>query len=121
MLRGAHLIGLATAMFLLAGQGHAAMTEAEVKQSVEQTYNVRVLGIKRIEHGGGPAFRVTFMNPGGDFNTAYQVSSIVIDVETGQLIARFRHRSSGYDPNAAPQFLTDRQVTNALESGLVWR
>ena len=107
MLRWACLIGIAALLPLLAGQAEAAMTEAEVKKSIEQTYNVKVLGVKKIESQGGSAFRVTFMNPGGDFNTAFQVTSVVVDGNTGKLISQFRHRSSGYDPNGAPKFLTD--------------
>ena len=121
MVRKAWLMGLAVVVPLVAGQAQAAMTEAQVKQSLERAYNVTVLRITRLEYDGRAAFKVTFMNPGGNFNTAFQVNSVAVDAETGKLIVRFRHRSSGHDPNVAPRFLPDRQTSTALESGLVWR
>ncbi len=121
MLRWAWVIGFAALVPLLAGQARAAMTEAQVTHSLEQAYNVTVLRVTRLKHDGLPAFLVTMMNPGGNFNTAYQVNTVLVDAETGKLISRFRHRASGHDRNAAPRFIPNRHSPNALESGIIWR
>lgn len=119
--RWAWVIGLAVVLSVPVGQASAAMTEEQVRQAVERAYSVTVLRIQRVEHAGREAFRVTIMNPGGDSNTAYQVNTIAIDAETGELIPQFRHRASGYDENTAPRFEPNRQRTDALETGIIWR
>ncbi len=79
----------------------AQMSAEEIADAVAETYGVTVLRTVAAEDDGTLMYVVTFMNPGGDFNTAYQVSSVAVDAETGKLISQFRHRASGYEPNAA--------------------
>src|SRR3546814_6413179 len=38
---------------------------------------------------GRPAFAATIMNPGGNYNAAFQVNTVVLDRKTGTLIHRF--------------------------------
>ena len=69
---------------------------------METQYGVKVLRIKPMTEQGRSAFAVTIMNPGGDFNEAFQVNTIVIDAETGQLIIQYRQGSSGLRSAAPP-------------------
>jgi hypothetical protein len=42
------------------------------------------------------------MNPGGNDNGAFEVSTLIVDAATGDLVPQFAHRPSGYDlPPAA--------------------
>jgi hypothetical protein len=42
------------------------------------------------------------LSPGGDFNEAFQVNTIVIDAETGQLIIQYRQGPGGLRSAAPP-------------------
>ncbi len=68
----------------------------ELKQQIEQTYPVHVLGIRAIKADGKAAYAVTVMNRGGDFNNASQVNTFIVDADTGAPISVFRHLVSGY-------------------------
>ncbi len=50
--------------------------------------------IEPMTEDGRAAYMVTIMNPGGDFNDAFQVNRIVFDAETGDLVAQFRNLPS---------------------------
>jgi hypothetical protein len=120
MVRWAIGIGLAVLLPLLAGPA-AAMSEAEVTAKVAGDYSVDVLQVRRAALDGRQVFLVTMMNQGGDFNEAFQVNTIAVDVESGELVPGFRHRPSGADANQAPSYGADRQPTNVLQSGVLWR
>ncbi len=115
------VLGVAALVALLAGGTRAEVTEAQVKRSLEAAYNVTVLRIRQVDHEGQPAFVVTMMNSGGNFNEAFQVNTVLVDADSGKLISQFRHRTSGYDPNAAPRYAPNRHSADALESGIIWR
>jgi len=89
----------------------------ELKQQVEQTYPVNVLGIRAITVDGKAAYAVTVMTHGGDFNSAFQVNTFMVDADTGAPISVFRHLDSGY-------VLSDggnRQSPDAAQAGVTWR
>jgi len=97
------------------------MSEAEVTTKVARDYGVDVLRVRRGAVDGRQVFLVTMMNPGGDFNEAFQVNTIAVDMESGELVPGFRHRPSGADANQAPSYGADRQPANVLESRVLWR
>ncbi len=68
----------------------------ELKQQIEQTYPVQVLGIRAVKANGKAAYAVTVMIRGGDFNNAFQVNTFIVDADTGVPISVFRHLTSGY-------------------------
>ncbi len=90
------LAGMVAAALLIFGPHAWAISKAEAKAKIEKMFRVEVLKIREIISNGRPAYAVTVMNPGGDFNEAFQVNTIVIDRETGQLVPQFRHRGAGY-------------------------
>jgi len=86
----------------------AAMTENQVRANFTAEFGVRVLKVRRSLYDGRAVFLVTVMNPGGDFNEAFQVTTLVVDVETGKLVSGYRHHSSGPRGNQSPSYQTNR-------------
>jgi hypothetical protein len=99
----------------------AAMTADQVKAKIAKDFGVKVLKVRPGKVDSRKVYLVTMMNRGGDFNEAFQVNTIIVDAETGQLVPRFRHRASGHDPNEARSFAPNRQPTGALREGFTWR
>jgi hypothetical protein len=99
----------------------AQMTEQQIRDSVEQTYSVQVLKLRAGEIAGKPVFIVTVMNLPGDFNEAFQVSTLAVDAASGKLIPGFRHRPSGLVENQSPSYRTGRQPTDSFRQGFSWR
>ena len=98
----AGLIGFAVAWPLASAQGQLGADA--VKQRVEKEFGVSVLNVQPVTEGGGSAYAITVMNPGGSFNEAFQVNTIVVDAATGQRILQFRHLQSGIS-DAAPSIV----------------
>ncbi len=99
----------------------AAMNADQVRAKVAKAFGVKVLKVRPGKADGRKVFVVTVMNPGGDFNEAFQVSTIVVDVETGKLVPGFRHRASGLDANQAPSFVPNLHSPDTLSWGFIWR
>ncbi len=93
---------------LLAAPAWAAMSADEDAAAIAEAYGVTVLRVVAVEKDGRPVFRVTIMNPGGDFDEAFQVNTLLVDADTGKLVSAFRHRASGYDPSQAASFVPNR-------------
>ena len=64
---------------------------------------------------------MTIMNPGGDFNEAFQVNTLLVDADTGNLVSGFRHLPSGYNASQAAAFEPNRDAPDSLSRGFVWR
>ncbi len=106
---------------LLAAPAWAAMSADAVAAAIAEAYGVTVLRVVAIEEDGRSVFRVTMMNPGGDFDEAFQVNTLLVDADTGKLVSAFRHRASGHDPSQAAAFEPNRQAPDALSRGYVWQ
>lgn len=119
MRRSGHLVpavmGVAAAL-LFASSARAAMSSEDVKTAIERQYQVKVLSVKAATYDGHAAYRVTMMNPGGNFNTAFQVNAIIVDAETGKPVSQFRHETSGYDYGPVTPRETNRQPVDALRT-----
>jgi hypothetical protein len=90
------------ALVLLAGVlwGAAALAQVsdeEAKRQVEEAYGVEVLAVSPGEIDERAVWLLTVMVPGGNSNSAFMVSRLAVDQETGELVPSFRHRASGYD------------------------
>jgi len=83
-------------------RAQAVKSADEISAAVAKAFGVEVLGVRSIETDRGPAYAVTVMNAGGDFDGAFRVSTIVVDARTGDLVPQFRHKSAGYDLPGAP-------------------
>ncbi len=98
--RSAGLILGAFAALALASPPVAAQAQKSVQQisaDIAQRYKAQVLRVTLMDGGGKPAYAVTVMSPGGDYDDAFRVVTLVVDGATGELIPQFRHRTSGYD------------------------
>ena len=89
---------LAVSVLLLTVPGPtlAAVSEAAAVESLEATYGVRAIKVRSGEIEGRKVWLITVMNPGGDSNAAFQVNTLAVDQETGELVPSFRHGTSGY-------------------------
>ncbi len=82
----------------------AQVSEQQAAAKIAETYDVRVLRVREGEIGGTAVWLVTVMKGGGARNDAYQVTTLAVDRETGDLVPAFRHQPSGYDlPGALPR------------------
>ncbi len=119
-------LALAVAVALGAAVGAPSPAEAQVgaeqaSREFARTYGVRVLKARTGTIGGKPVILLTVMNPEGDFDEAFQVTTVAVDRATGRLVAGFRHRASGRVDNQAPIFEPNRQPTGSLSRGTSWR
>jgi len=115
-------VGICTASLLAANSAQARMTEAQVKASLEKSYPVRVLDkhTREIEFDGKAAYEVKVMNVGGDYNSAFMITTLIVDADSGQLLRVFRHRDSGYELPGGGENDPNRQAPDAA-SGVLWR
>lgn len=95
----------------------------EVKRQIEKEYGVTVLRIRDlVREDGSAAYAVTVMNPGGDRNSAFEVSTLEVDARTGTLVPQFRHAADGYTASSAGQHDPNRSTGNpAVLRGHTWR
>ena len=98
----------------------AAMTQSQITAAIEKSYDVRVLKIYADKENGKSVFRVKVMYNGGDWNTAFQVNTIVIDAETGERVPQFKHQSSGRSLPGNYDSKPNRQSPDALRRH-IWR
>ena len=113
--------GLLGAMLVMPLPTVAAMSADQVSAKITKAFGVKVLRTRSEKADGRRVYVVTIMNSGGDFNTAFQVSTLIVDADTGKLVSGFRHRASGYDPNLAPSFIPNLNSSDTLSWGFILR
>lgn len=69
--------------------------EAAVAKRLEDAYGVKVLRIRSGEMNGLAVYIVTVMNPAGDFNSAFQVTTLAVDKASGALVSQYRQTPTG--------------------------
>ena len=100
----------------------AAMSEEEASRLISERFEVEVLKVRAGEVGERPVWLLTVMRGGGTRNDAFQVSTLAVDQETGELVPAFRHRESGYDlPAARSGSGKSIQRPDAARGGRIWR
>ncbi|TQV79002.1 hypothetical protein [Denitrobaculum tricleocarpae] len=76
-----------------------------VAAEIASRYDVEVLRSSEVVLAdGSSAYELVVMRPGGNSNAAFQVTRLLADPESGDLIPAFRHGRSGYDLSGAPRF-----------------
>ena len=98
----------------------AAMSKRAIQANIEQEYDAKVLKMFIGNDLGRPVYFVRVMFKGGNYNTAFQVNTIVIDAKTGERLPQFRHGPSGRQLSGAMENSPNKQSTRALR-GHVWR
>ena len=114
------VLSIALALFLSFGSSAAALSKAQVQAAIEKQYDAKVIKIYPGTDAGRPVFFVRVMFNGGNYNTAFQVNTLVIDAETGKRVPQFRHRSSGQELSGSYDSRPNRQAPAALR-GHIWR
>lgn len=100
----------------------AAVSEEEASRLISERFEVQVLRVRAGEVGDRPVWLLTVMRSGGTRNDAFQVSTLAVDRETGDLVPAFRHRESGYDlPAARSGGGKAIQRPDAARGGRIWR
>ncbi len=87
---------LLTSAWLATAGAAEALTADKVSAEIADRYHVTVLRVTPTKLGDRAAFAVLVMNPGGDENNAFQVSTLLVDAATGALLPQFAHRNAGY-------------------------
>ena len=59
---------------------------AEIRQRLGEELGVEVLDVRAIEANDRQAYAAKIMNPGGDSNAAFQVTTLVVDRESGEVL-----------------------------------
>jgi hypothetical protein len=98
----------------------ASMSKEQVHVSIEKQYAAKVLNILQGKDMGRSVFFVKVMFTGGNYNTAFQVNTIVIDSNTGKRLPQFRHGPSGRQLSGSHDASPNRQSPSALR-GHIWR
>ncbi|MFP6712277.1 MAG: PepSY domain-containing protein [Rhodospirillales bacterium] len=115
------VLSVALVLFLSFGSiAEAALSKSQVQAAVEKQYDVKVLKIYPGTDAGRAVFFVRVMFNGGNFNTAFQINTLVIDAETGKRVPQFRHGSSGQELSGSYDSRPNRQAPAALR-GHIWR
>jgi hypothetical protein len=98
---------LAIALTMLGAAAAAAQIPVDkVSADIAQRYGVSVLKVTPTEIDGHAAYAVVVMNPGGDDNGAFKVSTLLVDAASGELLPQFAHRTAGYELPPAPDTAT---------------
>jgi hypothetical protein len=71
-------------------------------RAVAQRFGVKVLRAQREELDGKTVYRMVVMRPGGNFDDAYAVDTLILDAATGALVPQFRNKVSGYQLSSPP-------------------
>jgi len=120
----AHILGIAgiaLAVLLWAWPAAAQIGEAAAGEKVAKAFGVQVLKVEGGEIDGRPVWLVTVMREGGNRNNAFQVSTLAVDQQSGDLMSSFRHGASGYTaPSAGPSGSTIENRPDVLR-GRAWR
>jgi hypothetical protein len=97
----ARLIALLAVSAVLATAPARALSPDAAAAALAQRFGVKILRVTPVEHDGKRLYSVVVMNPGGNFNEAFKVTTLVVEAETGDLVAQFRPQNTGYDLPAA--------------------
>lgn len=115
-----YLAVFAVLLLAWAMPARAEMSADEAGRAVASEFGVDVLKVEVDSEDGSRVYLVTFMTPGGDFNGAFQVGTVMVDAGTGRLVSRFRHLPSGYRLSGAPTY-GGAGRPDAAQRGVVWR
>ncbi len=120
-IRAALAIALAAVILAMPMPVAAEVTSEEAARIVAEQYSVKVLRVRAAVIDNTPVWLVTVMKAGGNTNDAFQVTTLAVDQESGELVPSFRHGASGYRyPEGQVRGTRLEQRPEAIRSG-VWR
>ena len=109
-------VALAVAVILAAATASTPasaqrLTASAAAQQDADTYGVEALRVRELRmEDGRMAYAVTVMAPGGDTNNAFQVTTLLIDARTGDLIPQYRQTPTGHEISGAPSNVPPTEV-----------
>jgi hypothetical protein len=99
--------GAALLLLLLGTTAAKAQLPADkVAADIAKRYGVNVLKVTPIKIDDRDGYAVLVMNPGGNDNGAFEVSTLIVDAASGTLVPQFAHHSSGYALPPSPDTAT---------------
>ncbi|MEX2629941.1 MAG: hypothetical protein WD341_08380 [Tistlia sp.] len=96
------LAAFALLMLATAATPAAALTQQEAETLVAERFGVEVLKARPGYLAGRLVWLVTVMNPGADSNSAFVVSTVAVDEETGEPVLDFERIETGRPAAAGP-------------------
>ena len=118
----AFAIACLVSLNMLQSGAQAAQSEEQVTAQIEEAYAVKVLRVEPAEIDSRPVWMVTVMNDGGTSNAAFQVTTLAVDRESGELVPAFRHLESGYSlPPGANPLTGEKVAPSRARIGRDWR
>lgn len=115
------VIALAIAALATATPADAQRLTAEAAaRQVAETYGVEPLRVREMRlEDGRLAYAVTVMTPGGTSNSAFMVTTLLVDAQSGELVPQFRHTPTGHEFSDAPSNVPPTESDGpALRRGL---
>jgi hypothetical protein len=79
------------------------LSEEQMRSRLEEELGVEVLGLEVVDPNGPPAYAVRVMNPPGNYDAAFLVSTLLVDGETGEILAQSPGRPTAADPDVLPE------------------
>jgi hypothetical protein len=114
-------MGLAVFAALMPSPSQAAVSSEDAARKVAEQFSVKVLKVRAAVLDSIPVWLITVMTAGGNNNDAFQVNTLAVDQDSGELIPSFRHGASGYVlPGALDRSTRIEQRPEASRSG-AWR
>ena len=115
-------LGLVAAALTLAVAvpAQAQVSRDQAAARIASDYGVEVLRVRPGQIHGKAVWLVTVMQPGGAYNTAFQVTTLAVDQASGDLVPAFRQGPSGAVGNATPRDIRTDRRPDASRSG-TWR
>ncbi|SMF23935.1 hypothetical protein SAMN06265365_108126 [Tistlia consotensis] len=110
-LRAFGLAGLMVALLAGAATPAAAIDEKAAARLVAEQFGVQVLKVRPGTVDGRAVWLVTGMNPGGNSNSAFVVSTVAVDVESGRPLRSFQPVETGSLPLAGAPAAENKVVT----------
>jgi len=98
-------------MIVGTAEARAAMSPAEIAAKIERRFGVSVLKVAPAALPEKGTLAVTVMNPPGAFNEAFQVNTIAVDANTGELVPVYRQTDNGLRMAAPPVTIRTRPLT----------
>jgi hypothetical protein len=79
------------------------LSEDQVRSRLQDELGVEVVGLRVVEVDGRPAYAVKVMNPSGNYDAAFLVSTLLVDGETGEILAQAPGWPTIADPDLLPE------------------
>lgn len=92
---------LCLALVASASPASAQLSAEEAGKKLAEAYPVRVLDVRPVEHDGRAVYAARVMRIGPDAGSAaFQVTTLLVDPATGDLVPTFGHGPTGYSTSA---------------------